>query len=372
VGKKVIISVISDLVTDQRVNRSATALQEEGWDVLLVGRRKPDSPDMDDRTYAVTRFRLWFNKGPLFYINYNIRLFFFLLMNSFDVAFSNDLDTLPANFIASRIKNKTLVYDSHEYFTGVPELSERKFTRNIWRFLEKLFVPRTSYLFTVNESIAALYKAEYHVDFKVLRNVPLIQPVEILSKEDYRKKLQLPGNKFIYILQGSGINIQRGAEEAVEAMQHVDGLLLIVGSGDVVDILKQNVKALLLEDKVIFKGRMSYREMMEYTRAADAGLTLDKDTNVNYRYSLPNKLFDYIHAGIPVLASSLTEIKKIVEGYQIGLITDTHQPLRLAEWMNKMKDPAAGVQWKINLQRAAAELNWQNEKKVLTDTFQKL
>ena len=367
-----VISVISDLVTDQRVNRSAMALHEEGWDVLLIGRIRPGSPEVEHRPYSVKRFHLWFDKGPLFYMNYNIRLFFFLLFKKFDVAFSNDLDTLPANFIAAKLKNRQLVYDSHEYFTGVPELAERKVTRGIWRMLEKLFVTRTQHLFTVNESIAALYKADYDADFKVLRNVPLIEHQEILSKEAYRKKLQLPENKFIYILQGSGINIQRGGEEAVEAMQHVDGLLLIVGSGDVIDVLKQNVIDLSLQDKVIFKGRMSYNAMMEYTRAADVGLTLDKDTNVNYRFSLPNKLFDYIHAGIPVLASDLTEIKKIVQGYDIGLITDTHQPLKLAEWMNRMKVPAAMLQWKINLPKAAAELNWQHEKTVLTTTFRNL
>lgn len=364
--------MISDLVTDQRVNRSATTLFEEGWDVLVVGRIRPGSPEVHGRPYAVKRFRLWFDKGPLFYINYNIRLFFFLLFRNFDVAFSNDLDTLPASFMISRLKSKSLVYDSHEYFTGVPELQGRKITKGIWRFLEKLFVPRTKNLFTVNESIAALYKTDYNVNFKVMRNVPLVVTSSIYTKEEYRKKLHLPLSRFIYILQGSGINIQRGSEEAVEAMQHVDGLLLIVGSGDVIDVLKQNVKDLSLQDKVIFKGRMGYDEMMEYTRAADVGLTLDKDTNINYRFSLPNKLFDYIHAGIPVLASDLTEISKIIKGYDIGLITDSHDPLKLAVWMNRMKDDEKNSLWKNNINKAASELNWQNEKSVLTTVFKSL
>ena len=368
-GKKVIISVISDLATDQRVNRSAQTLHSNGWEVLLIGRQLPNSPEMDQRPYKVKRFRLWFNSGVLFYLNYNLRLFWHLLTHSFDVAFSNDLDTLPANFIASRLKNKILVYDSHEYFTGVPELVNRKFKRSIWRFAERLLVPSIKYLFTVNKSIAELYKNELNVDFKVMRNVPDVHSLQLEDKMIFRIKNELPVDKFIYIIQGSGINIQRGSEEAVEAMQFLDAVLLIVGSGDVIDLLKEKVKVLSLEEKVIFRPRMPYAEMMQYTYASDAGLSLDKDTNINYRFSLPNKLFDYIHAGIPVLVSDLTEIRNIVDGYNIGLITDTHEPKQLANWMNKMQDAELIYVWKLGLKKAAKDLNWHKEKEVLLSTF---
>lgn len=364
-----IISVISDLATDQRVNRSARALHENGWEVLLIGRQLPNSPDMDQRPYQVKRFRLWFNTGVLFYLNYNLRLFWYLITHSFDVAFSNDLDTLPANFIASRLKNKILVYDSHEYFTGVPELMHRKLKRNIWRFAERIMVPSVKYLFTVNKSIAELYKNDYKVDFKVMRNVPDVHSLQLEDKIVFRRKNSLPEDKFIYIIQGSGINIQRGSEEAVEAMQFLDAVLLIVGSGDVIDLLKEKVKALSLEDKVLFRQRMPYLEMMQHTHASDAGLSLDKDTNINYRFSLPNKLFDYIHAGIPVLVSDLTEIRNIVDGYNIGLITDTHEPKQLATWMNKMQDAELLYVWKSGLENAAKDLNWNKEKEVLLSTF---
>ncbi len=346
------------------------ALHEEGWEVLLIGRRLPHSPEMDVRTYHTKRFRLWFHTGPLFYLNYNIRVFVYLLSNRFDVAFSNDLDTLPANFIASRLKNAKVVYDSHEYFTGVPELAERKLVRGIWKSLEKIFLPPIKYLFTVNNSIAELYRKEYNINFKVMRNVPLLPKMEVIAKAEGRKKYGLPENQFIYILQGSGINIQRGAEEAVEAMQYLENsTLLILGGGDVLDILKEKVKQLSLTDKIIFKPRMSYQDMMQHTQCADVGLTLDKDTNINYRFSLPNKLFDYIHAGIPVLASDLPEIRKVVEEYNIGMITDTHDPKSLSAIMKKMNDPLLILNWKTNLTTAAKELNWEKEKTVLTETF---
>ena len=95
--KRVVISVISDLVTDQRVHRTATTLHKLGFDVLLVGRQLPNSVQMDVRAYPTKRFKLPVNKGVLFYAFYNIRLFLFLLFQKTDLLFANDLDTLPAN-----------------------------------------------------------------------------------------------------------------------------------------------------------------------------------------------------------------------------------------------------------------------------------
>src|SRR5687768_9535502 len=118
--KTVILSVTSDLVTDQRVHKVAQTLSNNNYRVLLVGRKLANSLPMDQRTYRTKRFRLWFSKGPLFYANYNIRLFFFLLFSKADILLANDLDTLAANYLVSVIRNKPLVYDSHEYFTGVP------------------------------------------------------------------------------------------------------------------------------------------------------------------------------------------------------------------------------------------------------------
>src|SRR5258707_630762 len=120
--KRVIISVVSDLVTDQRVHRVATSLQQYGFPVTLVGRKMKHSLPVDQRSYKTVRFKRWKNKGPLFYMFYNIRLFFYLLFHKADVLVANDLDTLLPNFIVSKIKGTELFYDSHEYFTEVPEL----------------------------------------------------------------------------------------------------------------------------------------------------------------------------------------------------------------------------------------------------------
>lgn len=298
----------------------------------------------------------------------------FLLASKTNALFANDLDTLPANFIASKIKNLLLVYDSHEYYTGVPELENRPFVKGIWSRIERWIFPKLKIIITVNDSIASLYKKQYGKSLVVIRNVPLKPPVMASTQQELRKQLQLPPDKKIIILQGSGINIQRGAEEAVEAMRFIDNaLLIILGGGDVIKTLESLVEEFQLQEKILFKPRMPYGEMMKFTRASDIGLTLDKDTNLNYRYSLPNKIFDYIHAGIPVMSSRLPELERIINHYDIGTFIDRHDPAHIAEKLRlALSDTTTFDRWKNNLHLAATELNWETESKKFPDIIHEL
>jgi glycosyltransferase involved in cell wall biosynthesis len=314
--------------------------------------------------------KLLFRKGPLFYAEYNIRLLIFLLTNKSNLLVANDLDTLAANFAAHKLRRIPIVYDSHEYYTETPELVNRPFVQGIWERIERFIFPKLTDIITVNQSIADLYEKKYGKKLKVVRNIPRLQAEpKVLSREE----CGLPADKHIILMQGAGINIQRGAEEAVEAMKYVDNaILLIVGGGDVIGKLKEMTKQLKLENKVIFKDRLPYSELIRHTRLADIGLTLDKNTNINYRFSLPNKLFDYIHAGIPVLASRLPEIARIVEGYNIGLIAESHDPEYIGNlFTNMLSDDESRRIWKKNLLHASSELTWEKEAETLIELYKK-
>ncbi|MEX1001013.1 MAG: glycosyltransferase [Crocinitomicaceae bacterium] len=367
--KKIIVSVTNDLYTDQRVRKVCEFLVENNFDVTLVGRKLKDSENLPELTYKTKRFKLWFTKGPLFYATYNLRLFFYLLFHKADVLLSNDLDTLYANLWARKFKSKCrLIYDSHEYYCGTPELVSRPKIQRFWKRIERRCVPKVDKMYTVNESIAALYANEYKREVKVVRNISDAKNAELTAT---KKELGLPLDKRIVLMQGAGINIQRGAEEMVEAIQNIENAVLaIVGHGDVIPQLKEEVKEKQLEEKVLFFGKRPYAELMNFTMLSDVGISLDKDTNINYRYSLPNKIFDYIHAGIPVLVSDLKEIKNIVERYEIGLICPSHDPKVIAAYLKKMLDnPDLYNRFKENTKRAAKELNWENERKVLEEIF---
>lgn len=364
----ILIAVTNDLSTDQRVHKVASFLERSGWNVTLVGRLLPHSLPLN-RSYKTKRFRLFFNKGALFYANYNLRLFLWLIFQRKTTAIlSNDLDTLLACFLASKMKNSTVYYDSHELYTEVPELTKRPRVRKVWLAIEKWIFPKLKNVYTVNHSIAEIYQEKYRVPIRVVRNVsPLWQPKSRLS----RIELGLPEDKDIIILQGAGINIDRGAEEAVAAMHFVSNAVLVfVGSGDVLPLLKKKVAAEKLEDKVIFIGKKPYEEMMQYTHHASLGLTLDKDTNANYRYSLPNKVFDYMHAGTPIVASNLVEIRRLIEQHDIGRIIASHDPKDIAACIQQLlNDKGLLRTLKENCLIAAKKEHWEVEEKVLMEIY---
>jgi hypothetical protein len=346
-----------------------TSLEGEGYQVHLVGRKLKDSLPLD-RSYATHRMKLLFNKGAFFFAEYNFRLFWYLLFKKADVLHSNDLDTLLANYLVSKLKRKPIIYDSHEYFTGVPEIQNKKFVKGVWTTIEKWIFPKLKYTFTVNDSIADLFENDYTNRPQVIRNIPN-QKSELSNVT--RKELGLPEDKKILILQGAGINVDRGAEEMLEAMTHLENfLLLIIGSGDVIETLIERAKSEDLKDKVIFKGKLPYEEMMKYTQVADAGLTLDKDTNINYKFSLPNKVFDYIRAQTPVISSKIVEIEKVINKFQVGTIINSHETLIIAKTIEQYLETVDQIDLKNKLHIASEQLSWENEVIKMLETYKSL
>lgn len=361
--RRAIVCVTNDLSTDNRVHRTCTVLQELGWDVLLVGRRLPDSAPLH-RPYATRRMRLLFRRGALFYAEYNLRLFLLLLTARAQLVVANDLDTLPAAHLAARLRGRRLVYDSHEFFTEVPELfrpdGRSRTARRAWLAIERWFFPRLPHIITVNDSIAQAYHERYGKALTVVRNIPMPRP---LPEPPTRAALGLPVDRFILVFQGSGINVDRGGEEAVLAMRELPGcLLLLIGGGDAWPVLQRLVDEHGLHDRVRMLPRMPYAEMMGYTRNADLGLSLDKDTNLNYRYSLPNKLFDYFHAGIPALVTDLPEVAGLVRAHDAGVVVRTADPALIARAVRALQaDPARMQALREKAKFAAAALDGARE-----------
>ena len=365
-GKSVTISVTNDISTDQRVLRSAAFLHHKNYQVTIIGRKRKDSLPVPDLAYRFIRMRLLFNKGPLFYAEYNLRLFLVLLSLKKTHLFSNDLDTLLPNYLAHVVQPKTrIIYDAHEYFTGVPELSNRPFVQKIWKMIEKTIIPKLGKMITVNTSIAALYHKDYGQSVKVIRNIGK-RPSSTVSRP-----ADLPDCENLIILQGAGINIDRGGEEAILAMQYLDNYhLMIVGSGDAIDTLQKMRSEHQLEDRITFYGKKPYVTLLAYTQAAKVGLSLDKPSNINYQYSLPNKIFDYIHSHTAVVASNLIEIKRIVEDYNVGYIVKTHDPKMIAEAIKKAVADYDRKIFEEGFRKAKETLTWEKESRILDEFFE--
>ncbi|MBU2019808.1 MAG: glycosyltransferase [Bacteroidetes bacterium] len=358
-SKRIAVLVSNDLSTDQRVAKVCAFLKDEGFLVTLIGRRLKNSLPIE-RPYSVKRMNLLFTKGPLFYAFINIRFFLLVLFGKYNWVLANDLDTLPAGYFASKIRKMNLVYDTHEYYCGVPELENRPKIQKIWRGIERFIFPKLDKIITVNQSIADLYFKEYGKELMVVRNVS----PRYTTKPD--TSFQWPfdaSGKTVLIMQGAGINIERGAEEAVLALRELpDCVLVFIGDGDVVPKLKSMVADFQLQNNVFFLGKMPYFEMMKFTRKADIGLTLDKGNSRNYQLSLPNKLFDYIQAEIPVISSNMIEVKQIVEKHHVGLVVEEVTPNAIKKAVKQLlNDPVFYDQLKVNCGLAAQVLNWENE-----------
>ncbi|MFY0629969.1 MAG: glycosyltransferase [Flavobacteriaceae bacterium] len=356
--KRVIVSVTNDLVTDQRVSKTCSALSDMGYDILLIGRRLKTSLPIQ-RSYKTKRFRLLFNKGVLFYAEYNIRLFFFLMLSKKSILYSNDLDTLLPNYLISKLQRKRIVFDSHELFSEIPELSNRPKVKKIWLSLEKRIIPKLKYVITVSDSIKHHYHAHYGITATVIRNLPI-------SKETQAVPFKQPiTDKKIILYQGS-VNIGRGLDLMIDTMFLLDKYLLyIIGDGDISQNLKEYVSTHSLEKKVIFLGKKTPRELSSLTPNASIGISLEEDLGLNYRYALPNKVFDYIQANVPIITSDLPEMKAIVEKYEVGEILTKRTPEELASLIKSISKKTYTSQ--LNL--AKKELNWGNEKEQLIQVF---
>ncbi len=368
-NKRVIIAVTNDLSGDKRINKVAESLLKFGFKPVVIGRKLKNSLPVNFN-YPHKRFKLLFTKGVLFYAEYNLRLFIYLIFCKADIFLSNDLDSLPASYFASKIRRKKLVYDSHEYFTEVPELQNRPKVQNIWLKIEKFILPKIKYSYTVCQSVADIYNKKYGINMQVVRNIP-----ECTQKLPQKKHpiFNDINHKKIILYQGA-VNIGRGLKHIINAMQYIDNqTLIIIGDGDILQELKTTVKQKRLESKVIFTGKIPFSELYKYTRHADIGISIEENIGLNYYYALPNKLFDYIRAGVPVLASELPEIKQIVAGYNIGSFIKNHEPKHIAEKIKQMSDNPEQIKiWKQNLKKASEELCWENEEIIIKNLFSKL
>ena len=356
---RVTVSVTNDLVTDQRVHRVCTTLMQNGYEVKLVGRRLRKSKSIM-RAYCTVRMNLLFNRSFLFYAEYNISLFFYLLFEKTDIYLSNDTDTLLANYLASVIRRKPLVFDAHEIFPEVPEITDKIWVKKVWTTIEDYIFPRLKNTYTVCESIAKYYNEKYKMNMQVVRNIPLkrTKPVRLFSRTS---PIDAKGKKVI-LYQGA-VNLGRGIEWMIEAMPLLDNFVFyVIGDGDILKELKEKVNKMHLTDKVIFVGKIPFENLSEYTVRADIGINLLENWGLSYYYSLPNRIFDYIREGVPILASDFPEIRKIITRYNIGMLVNNLDPHHLATTTKRL---ALKGRNRTNFATANAELCWENESPVL-------
>lgn len=364
--KKILLAVTNDLITDYRVHRTATALQSMGFEVTLVGSIFRDKSELK-RPYDVHRLDMIFRGGGLFHFEYNIRLFLFIIKGRYDVFVANGLDTIPGIGLTTLLRRKPFVYDSYDLFTESAGMLGRPFVKRFWQLIERFSIRKARHVYTISETIAEFLMAKYKIPVNIVRNTPNLKIIKQYPPE-YR--LVHEGMK-VLIYQGS-MNRGRGLEMIIKAMKFLpDAMFFIVGEGEEEKKLEKLVSHEKLYNRVIFYGRVQFEELKFLTMQADLGLSAEEDICLNYRYELPNKLFDYIHASIPVLVSGLHEMEKIVAERKIGQIIADRSPEKLAAQIREMlADTNSIKRWRANAAATAKEFNWSKEKKTVIEIYE--
>jgi len=359
--KKLVFTVTNDLSYDQRMQRICSTLAEAGYDVLLVGRKLKTSLPLSKTNYRQQRLKCWFSKGKLFYSEFNIRLFFFLLFKKMDCICAIDLDTILPCYYISKLKGVNRVYDAHEYFSQLDEVFSRPKIYRFWKKIEKRMIPKFKNGYTVCDSLAEEFKKNYNANYKVIRNVPLL----IESNEQAR-------SEDIILYQGA-VNKGRGLEKLALAMKNVDAKLWICGNGNFMDEMRSVVQANELSGKVIFFGMLLPEELKKRTAQAYIAVNPFEGKGLNQYLSLSNKFFDYIHAGIPQVTMNYPEYKKINNQFKIAELIDDLDPETIAKAINKLvTNKELYLLLKQNCLAAKQELNWQKEKDKLLDFYKEL
>lgn len=357
--KKVVFTVTNDLVTDQRMQRICGAFHRRGYDVLLVGRQLRTSESVDHLPYETRRLVCFFNKGKLFYIEYNIRLFFYLLFTGADLLWAVDCDTaVPARFV-SLIKRIPWVFDAHELFTMVPEVISRKRVQAVWEKVQAMAFKRSAVAFTVGSALADWFGQQYGTNVHVLKNAPPLETT-LAYQPDAEK----------FILYQGALNEGRGLECLIRAMNQISCKLLIAGEGDLSHSLRQLVSGLGLNEKVVFLGRIQPAALPALTRRAWIGYNVSEPKGLSYELSLNNKFFDYLHAGLPSLINPFPEYVKLNSQFQVGLLTNPSVPSIVENATLLLNDMYLHKQLAKNCKAAATLWNWESEESHLFTIFE--
>lgn len=359
--KKLYFTVTNDLSYDQRMIRICTSVARNGYEVTLVGRLLPDSIAFSSQDFAQKRIRCLFNKGKLFYLEFNLRLLFFLLFKKMHGVCAIDLDTIVPCYFVSKIKNIPRVYDAHELFCEMQEIVTRPAIHRAWKMIERWSLPKFTHGYTVNDPIAREFKKLYGVDYAVIRSI---------SRLDLKP---LPVKKGSYLLYQGSINEGRSFETLIPAMKQINAELWICGDGNFMSQAKALVAKEALEDKIFFKGRIPPDLLKNYTQNAAIGITLFEKTGLSNYLSLANRFFDYMHAAIPQVCVNYPAYKEINNKYEIAVLVDDLEADSIANACNRlMLDDNLYARLQANCLKAREEFNWQNEEKKLIAFYQRI
>ncbi len=380
---RICMHVLMPLGIDIRVEREARTLSDQGYAVTVVdlaGENVPPLVEVDERiqikhlpvtrNFTITRFRRWttLRAAALF-----VRGVFTLLRTPADIYHAHDVNALPATYVAARLKRKPLIYDAHEL--PLAEISVKaRWVQRLSRVVLRHIVPRCTEVITVSPPIVRVLQEEYGARrVTLVRNIPWYQSVA--PNNILREHLGLAAETRILLFQGN-LGANRALDLLVRAARFLRPGIVIVLLGPPRPEVQSVLAALIVSEGVAERVRVlppvPYAELLQWTAGADMGLALFRpDYSFNVRWCLPNKLFEYLMAGLPVLASSLDVVREVLEKEGVGRIVEDMTPVGIAAAMNELLADEEGLRQMH--QRALAlvrrSLCWEQEQRQLLELY---
>ena len=385
---KALILLNGSISKDARVIRQLNAVAAIGEAHLYSIERKNYIPPINlCSDVIVTQIRYPFNlRQKVMKHSFISREYDFLAKEviqsgeTFDICIANDLPTLRSGILLKKAGIvRKLYYDAHEiysetikqFFPGMDSMPfyKKAITRLLTKFMvhhavkfEKKNVCDVDVMMTVNKSLSDYFAKHYKIDPpEIIRSIPDIKKSEVSKVFDYRNHYDWTTDTKILIYQGM-LNSGRGMKLCIETMTLLDESykLVVIGDGPLFLSLKSYVKDTHLSERVKFLGSVPNHELNQYTKGADVGLCLIEPINLSKELSLPNKIFEYLHSGKPIIGSDIPEIQTIIEEYGIGIVSG----LTTHEIAIKIKEVFT-IDFTQNIENAQALLKWQNEKEKL-------
>lgn len=273
---------------------------------------------------------------PLLYLDWYWRAFRLLRDECIDVVHAHDLNTLPLAVALSRSHRARLIYDAHELYPEVSTLSARE--RAVWRTVEHRLIGRAPTVITVCESIADELQRRHGIGGpEVLLNCPPAAAPPVRGAELLRERAGLMGDSEPLVLYQGGFAEHRGLPELVRAAHSFEqGHLLLMGWGRLEDELRDQIAREGLAGRVHLVPRATPAELPALTAGADVGIIPYRPVGLNNTFTTPNKLFEYIAAGLPVAGSRLPELVRFLEGLGLGVTFDPGRPTDIASAVNRL------------------------------------
>lgn len=321
--KKVANIVLNDFTNDSRVYKVSKSLTQLGFETTVVAMYNDgliEEESMDG--FAVNRIKLrsrpWSKSKPVQIIKY--LEFLFRAASRFrkaDIIHCNDLNSLPVGLLIKLFgRGKKIVYDCHEYETEANGLKGAEKTAKRW--LERKLIRYTDTVITVSNSIANEYARLYNIPKPhLVLNCPAYK--EQSKQNLFRESLGIRADQTIFLYQGR-LSKGRGIELLLEAFSDLDtdkNVLVCMGYGSLEDLIQEKTQK---QKTIFFHPAVTLDILLDYTSSADYGASFSEDSCLSHRYCLPNKMFEYLMAGLPVLTSNLFEMKRLVETENVGVV----------------------------------------------------